>query len=350
VSRFFLVIISTGQSESTGIQMAILFVSGVNDLSTVGVRLDGNGKFGYLMDGNCSVHGKLPLKKGIAADLVLFGKGVRQRSVNFATNPSLIFNQIADADTHRGALERCVELCAQVPSRVINRPDRIMQTTRDRISELLQGVPGVIMPRTVRFQPTSPEDVYERAASEKVDYPFIVRVAGDHAGKSMVLVNGEADYKSMHIFPFDGRDFYLTEYVDYKDEAGLYHKQRIVVVDGEPVLRHSLFNSDWKIHGSSRLFMLERETWEDDRARTHQMDTELIPKLGPAIREISNRLELEYFGVDCNVRPNGEMLIFEVNANMNILFNQYPEMKDRMNMIHARIHTLLARHSGEQVI
>jgi glutathione synthase/RimK-type ligase-like ATP-grasp enzyme len=330
--------------------MAILFVSGINDLSTVGVQLDGNEKLAYIINGNCSVNGKLPLKNGVAAELVLFGRGVRQRSVNFATNPSLIFNQIADADTHRGALERCAELCAQVPSPVINRPDRIMQTTRNRISELLQGIPGVIMPRTVRFQPASPEDVFERAALEKIDYPFIVRVAGDHAGKSMVLVNGGADHESLHVFPFDGRDFYMTEYVDCKDEAGLYHKQRVVVVDGEPVLRHTLFNSGWKIHGNSREFMRERESWEDSLARMHRMDTELIPKLRPIFQKISERLQLEYFGVDCNVRPNGEVLIFEANANMNILFNPYPEMNDRLNMIHARIHAMLLRHSGEQVI
>ena len=330
--------------------MTILFVSGVNDLSRVGLQLDDDGKFAYLMDGNCSVNGKLPLKKEIAAEFVLFGKGVRQRSVNFAKSPSLIFNQIADADTHRGALERCSELCAQVPCPVINRPDRIMQTTRDRVSELLQGVQGVIMPRTLRFKPTSPENVVERAVSEKFDYPYIVRVAGDHAGKSMVLVNDGEDYHSMHVLPFDGRDFYLTEYVEYKDDTGLYHKQRIVMVDGEPVLRHSLFNSDWKIHGSSRAFMLAREPWEASLERMHQMDTELIPKLRPTLRDISNRLQLEYFGVDCNIRPNGEILVFEANANMNILFNPYREMNDRLNIIHTRIHTMLANHSGEQVI
>jgi len=206
------------------------------------------------------------------------------------------------------------------------------------------------MPRTARFQPSSPEDVFERAASEKIDFPFIVRVAGDHAGKSMVLINHATDHNSLHVFPFDGRDFYLTEYVDYQDEAGLYHKQRIVVIDGEPVLRHALYFSEWKIHGNSRTFMREQEPWEDSLARMRNMDAELIPKLRPVFREISDRLQLEYFGVDCNVRPNGELLIFEANANMNILFNPFPEMHDRLNMIQARIHAMLLRHSGEHAV
>lgn len=330
--------------------MTILFISGINDLSTIGIQLDDKGNPAYLMNGNCSVHGKLPLKKGVAAELVIFGKGVKQRSPSFAKTPSLIFNQIADADTHCGALERCAQLCEQIHCPVINRPDRIMRTTRDRVSDLLQGVPGIIMPRTVRFQPKSPEHVVDRAASESLAYPFIVRVAGDHSGKNMILVDDGEDHQSMHVLPFDGRDFYLTEYVDYKDDEGLYHKQRIVMVDGEPVLRHSLFDSNWKIHSSSVAFVRARESWETTRERMNHMDKELIPKLLPKLREISNRLQLEYFGVDCNIRPNGEMLIFEANANMNILFNSYPEMSDRVNMINTRVYAMLAKYSGEQVI
>ncbi len=330
--------------------MTILFVFGINDISRISAMIDDEGKFMNVYDGNCFVRGQLPLKKEISSWVLLFGKSVKQRGVDFTKKPSLIFNEIADADTHRGALERCMELCSQVDTAVINRPEKILRTSRDRVSELLQGIPGVTMPKAVRFNPRSPQDVFEGAESENFDLPFIVRVAGDHDGKSMIRVSSRDDYHALHVYPFDGRDFYLTEYVDYKDEAGLYHKQRIVVVEGEPVLRHSLFNSDWKIHGSSRTFMSTRESWEESLARMHQIDTELIPKLRPAIREISNRLQLEYFGVDCNIRPNGEMLIFEANANMNVLFNPYPEMNDRLNMIHTRIHAMLARHSGEEVI
>ena len=102
--------------------MAILFVSGINDLSRIGVAIDDEGQLINLLDGNCSIHQRIPLKEGIDAYLILFGKGVKQRSVDFTRKPTLIVNQIADADTHRGALERCMELCAKVDSPVINHP------------------------------------------------------------------------------------------------------------------------------------------------------------------------------------------------------------------------------------
>ena len=69
------------------------------------------------------------------------------------------------------------------------------------------------MPKTVRFQPRSPGHVLDRATSENLGYPFILRVAGEHSGQDMVLVNENGTPRCMHVLPFDGRDFYLTEYV-----------------------------------------------------------------------------------------------------------------------------------------
>jgi glutathione synthase/RimK-type ligase-like ATP-grasp enzyme len=330
--------------------MTILFVSGVNDLSKVGVKLDDKGGLMYLLDGNCSIHRRVPLIEGIAEDVVLFGKGVKQRTFNFVKMPSLIFNQISDVDTHRGALERCIELCSQVDSTVINHPENILQTSRDRVSELLQGIPGVTMPRTVRFKPASPEDVFVCAESENFDFPFIVRVAGDHGGKSMVRVSSREDFKSLHAYPFDGRDFYLTQYVDSKDSTGHYQRLRLVVINGEPVLRGLLYDKSWMVHGASRGYMLKQESWEQDRARAHMLETEIIPGLKPAVQEITRRLKLEFYGIDCSLSPEREMLIFEANANMNILTNDHPQMNERMNMITSKIQALLTRFSGEKVI
>jgi glutathione synthase/RimK-type ligase-like ATP-grasp enzyme len=330
--------------------MAILFISGVNDRSVMGVSLDESGNLVHLMDGNCSVHHRLPLKQGIDLQFVIFGKGVKQRGIQLSTKPSLIFNQIADADTHRGALERCIEFCDQVDTTVINHPRRVLHTGRERVAATLQGIPGVIMPRTVRFQPRAPDDVLAYAAGQGLAFPYIARVAGDHHGRSMVRVDQPQDYPALHALPFDGRDFYLTEYCDYRSEDGLYHKQRIVVIDGEPLLRHSLYFNEWMVHASSRSFMMERESWEEDSARFDRLNRELLPPLRPAIREVTNRLQLEYYGIDCSLRPDGQILIFEANANMNVLHGPNPITRYRVEAIEKSLHALLTRYSGEQVI
>ncbi len=330
--------------------MAIMFVSGVNDRSQIGVDLDKGGNLVHLIDGNCSVHYRLPLKDGVAFPFMVFGKGARQFRAEFPITPSLIFNQIADADTHRGALEHCIEICDQVNTTVINHPRHVQQTGRERVSEMLQDIPGVIMPRTWRFQPRSPDQVLAFATDKGISFPYIVRVAGDHRGKSMIRLDQPEDSPALDVLPLDGKDFYLTEYADYRDEDGLFHKQRIVVIDGEPVLRHSLYLDDWKVHAGSRAFMLERESWDDDIARYTRLSSEVLPSLRPAIDEITSRLQLEYYGIDCNLRPDGQMLVFEANANMNVLHGPNPTIRYRVEAIEQRLHALLTKYSGERVI
>jgi glutathione synthase/RimK-type ligase-like ATP-grasp enzyme len=333
-----------------GQTMAILFVDGVNDQSQVGITLNDKGEVGYLIDGNCSVHSRLPLRQDVAASLMIFGKGVKQRSVEFRKRPSLIFNQIADADSHRGALERCVELCEQVNTTVINHPSKVLRTSRDQVSQKLQGIPGVIMPRTQCFQPSSPDEVFSRATAERFEFPFIIRVAGLHGGQSMIKVNSREDYAALHALPFDGRNFYLTEYVHLRDGQGLYHKQRIAVIDGEPVLRHAMYDSNWKIHSGSRAFMMARDSWEVEFAYFDRFDKGLLPPMRPAIDEITSRLQLEYYGIDCAMQPDGQMVVFEANANMNFLYNPYDVIQYRVDVIVDRLHKMLTRHSGERVI
>lgn len=330
--------------------MAILFVSGVNDRSVVGVNLDEQGQVGYLVDGNCSIHHRLPLKDGVHGGFMIFGKGVRQASAEFKPAPSLIFNQISDADTHKGALERCVSLCDQVNTTVINHPRHIQQTSRDRVATLLQNIPGVIMPRTQRFRPRSPEEVLSFAASENFTFPYIARIAGEHHGKKMVKLDRAEELPLLHALPFDGRDFYLTQYIDYRDDKGLFQKQRIVVIDGEPILRHALFSDSWMVHASAGSFMSERESWDDDVARFERLSKEVIPALRPAIEEITRRLQLEYYGIDCCLMPDGQILVFEANANMNVLHMATKAIRYRIEAIEKKLYALLTRYSGEKVI
>ena len=329
--------------------MAILCVSGVNDLSTVGINTDDDGNVVHLTDGNSPVFGRIPLKHGMAAYMVLFGLGVKQRIVSFKQPPSLIFNQIADAETHRGSLQRCAELCDSVSSPVINKPQSILRTTRELVSGLLQEIPGILMPKTMRFQPLSPREVFGYAETVGISLPFIARVADDLTGKSRVLVQSPDDLGLLNALPFDGRDFLLTEFIDFKGDDGLYHRYRLLVIDGEPVLRDALFNRDWKTPVNSRAFMLSREPWEEHAERCRRLETEVLPGLAPRVREIRRRLDLEYFGIDCHVNPDGEMLVFEASANMDMLLNPHPELNGRMEMIQQKIVAFINQHSGEVV-
>jgi glutathione synthase/RimK-type ligase-like ATP-grasp enzyme len=330
--------------------MPILFVSGVNDRSEIGVTLDEQSNPVYLLDGNTSVHRRLPLREEVTGSFLIFGRGVSQPPVEFKTAPSLIFNQIAEPDTHRGALERCIELCDQVNTTVINHPRHVLRTTRDQVAQILQGIPVVVVPRTQRFVPASPDEVFSRAHAESFDFPFIVRIAGEHGGRWMVRIDGPEDHARLHALPFDGRPFYLIEYIDCRDERGLYNKQRIAMIDGEPMLRHALNGRDWVVLGNDRRAMVEREGWEGLAALEAGLESELLPRVAAGCREIARRLRLEYFGIDGCMRPDGSLVVFEANANMKIVTGSNPERADRRERVYQKIYEMLTRYSGERVI
>jgi hypothetical protein len=55
-----------------------------------------------------------------------------------------------------------------------------------------------------------------------------------------------------------------------------------------------------------------------------QFEREWSSQLRPVFREIATRLELDFFGVDCNIDEDGRVLLFEANPCMNILKNSSP--------------------------
>ena len=91
------------------------------------------------------------------------------------------------------------------------------------------------------------------------------------------------------------------------------HRQDVIV-------RHLLMNPEWLVHASSQDFMNDNPgLWTEERESYERFESELKPAILPAISEITRRLNLEYYGIDCNINEQGELLIFEANANMNVL-------------------------------
>ena len=326
--------------------MSTLFISGFNDNNTAKMYPDPDGGASYRYDGCCGVFGYMDFGKARTDSITLFGASLKHQRIRISKKTSLIFNEISDPDSHHQALKRCEEVCWKLQLPVINHPTKILKTTRDSISILLKDIPGLRMPETVRFIPRSPEDVFTEINSAGIAFPVIVRTAGSHGGISSILINGRNDYDKLHIYAFDGSAFYLTEYVDYASEDGLYRKYRIVVVDGVPLFRHHLVNNEWMIHASSKEFMAENtHLMEESRSRREAFDEQTLPMIKPAIDEINRRLGLEYYGIDCNIDNQGNILVFEVNANMNVLSNSVKSLEGQLDRIKQHIRKLIQNYA-----
>lgn len=297
----------------------ILFINGISDSNKLTINsIDKNGEIQWKGSGSANLFDFLEIEQ-FNKSIVVFDTSSQNNIPKQTINS--VFNQIADPDTHKITLGKVEDFYKKVSPYVsfFNPPSLIMQTTRDNISKMLQGIDKLNVPKTVKIQPRSPSDIYATIKKEEFSYPLIFRQAGDHGGVSTLKVDNETE--QFYAFALDGRDYYLTQYVDCSHD-GIYSKYRLVIVDGEVFIRHAIFSDSWIIHSNSRQYMKKNIQYEElESDILNSFDNTIKPKIKEVIQEIYHRLQLDYFGIDCNIDKDMNILVFEINANMNVLIN-----------------------------
>lgn len=253
-----------------------------------------------------------------------------------------IVNYIADPDLCSKALRIASVNAARLGRPWFNHPDRIIATTRERVAAALQGIDGLIVPRVVRCSAACGRDVVEAIAEGGLRYPVLLRSVGEHGGRTLVRVDGPDAERAFERAVAAGKDLYLTEFHDFADEDGLYRRYRLAVVGGEVFIKSVVMGAGWNLHASSRIW--DDTTIAQERQIIDTFDTALAPRIRPVIDAIYDRLGLDYFGIDCAVRSDGSIVLFEANATMNILIDikLQPDLwSDRTNRIKSALVSLL---------
>ncbi len=244
-----------------------------------------------------------------------------------------VINYMADADLYETALRKADEVVRLIKLPAFNAPAAVLRTRRDQVAASLADLPGVHMPRTIRTPAPDRAALAAVIASEGLTFPLLVRAAGAHGGEGMVKVDRVADLETAKI-RFDDGPVYVTEFVDFADVDGLYRKHRVVVVGQEIFLRHVIIGDNWLLHAERRT----QNTEIEEQAALAAFAEQTGPAIRAAVMAVADSLQLDYFGIDCSLRPGGGMLVFEANACMNVLHNSAasPSMWD------APIATILA--------
>ena len=151
-----------------------------------------------------------------------------------------------------------------------------------------------------------------RVASAAQVAPFIVREAGSHTGKGLILIADSDTTDELERFAFDGRDLYVTAYADFRSPDGLYRKYRLLVVDGVPFPRHMVASPSWNIHSEDRPLLMNKRPDLRDEEQAFLRDFSL--DRFPAFEALASKLGLDYFGVDFALGDDGGVLVFETNC------------------------------------
>ena len=226
-----------------------------------------------------------------------------------------VLNLVSDVDHNPNTLEALRLLLRGYGGRVINRPEAVLRTSRDEVANVLAGIPGLIVPPFLRVSGGNPDAAFDAVTDAGVKFPLIVRRPATHRGKTMIVAQDEAQFRSA----IDSHgEYYATEFVDYRSADGLYRKYRTWSFGGAPVFRHLAVTDHWNVHVTQgNEYMIDRPELIEEEVRLMERPEGAFPdEVHAIIAAIGERLGLDYFGVDFGFLSDGRMVLFEANATM----------------------------------
>jgi hypothetical protein len=259
----------------------------------------------------------------------------------------------SDSEECREALGIIDAAVARWPRPMLNPPRLVCNLDRDKLHCLLNGIEGLEIPATVAVTRAKLSDLARSILScfdiaAELEFPIIVRPRGSHAGVGLAKLDDRTAI-GRYLADRSEQEFFISRFVDYAGDDGLFRKYRIVFVEGQAYACHMAIADRWDIWylnagmSESAAKRLEEETFmqtfDIGFARRHQT----------ALAGIANRIGLDYFTIDCAENERGELLIFEAD-NTAVVHNMdspelFPYKPPQMRKVFEAFVAMLLRHA-----
>ena len=283
------------------------------------------------------------------------GVATRSSARNKIPQPDIVINNCSNGDVilGRGNLSELVELFDSFGVPVVNHPSKVVQSTRDAAARLLEGIPGVLVPKTARLSSAGKtKEAIAREIEDQFNYPMITRTLVAQQGKGMTLVDSR-DALVQSLSSGLPEHFFVTQFADSRVNSRLYRKIRAAFVGDEIIISRVDYDNDWNVRGrrtAKRLaFYLEHLNLLDDEKRICANPAEALGRSAmQSLQEIRDRFPLDVFGMDFDVNADGLLVFYEANASMNLLSTAQKEIpnpkepEERMKLAFQRYLTSLA--------
>jgi len=263
----------------------------------------------------------------------------------------LILNTVSEPDVEPHALTTLSAYLAKHPEiPVINHPEAVLETTRDRNYRRLQGIDGLVFPAThrLRLENAGPQALYDALLKADLRAPIILRPVGSQTGRGVALLEGRDDLNHVAETPLTG-EFYAIAFRKLMWRGTHYRKMRVFCIDGAfyPVVCY--LDTHWNVHGARKKLMRESdELMEEEQRFLSDWQAYLGPRAVRALEAVARRTRMEFFGIDFTLDEEGNLFIFELNAAMRHHYGHlelfpYKEPHDRaitqafQEMVRARL-------------
>lgn len=261
-----------------------------------------------------------------------------------------------DDDRSRAALAEIDRLVSHWPRPMLNRPRNILGLDRHTLCDLLAKIAGLEIPITTCVSRNWLINISLRACLvsnilEDGDFPIIVRPVGSHAGFGLEKLDDPAAVAAYLKNRPEDR-FFISRYVDYASQDGMFRKYRIVLVDGKAYACHMAISDQWKIWYLNADMILNEGNRAEEARFMATFDTEFARRHADALSEMARRMGLEYCTVDCAETRDGKLLIFEAD-NTAIVHDMdpvdvFPYKRPQMRKIFDAFVAMLYRRAGKE--
>jgi hypothetical protein len=258
----------------------------------------------------------------------------------------------SDSDQCREALRKIDHLAPRWPRPLLNPPRLVGNLDRDKLHHLLSGIEGLDIPVTASATRSQLSELAQPDArpATGVEFPIIVRPLGSHAGAGLARI-GDRAALDRYLVERPEPEFFVSRFVDYAGDDGLFRKYRIVVVDGRPYACHMAIADRWDIWylNAGMAFSESKRLEEENFMRT--FDQAFAARHQRALAAMIERVGLDYFTVDCAENQRGELLIFEAD-NTAVVHNMdspelFPYKAPHMRLIFEAFAAMLFRRARE---
>ena len=232
----------------------------------------------------------------------------------------LAFNAIGEPDVAEPLIERLRDFARDYARPLLNAPERVAATRRDRLPALLDGIAGLQTARCLRLDDLSiPLENTSVALMQWLDanrltLPLLVRPAASHGGAGLARCMDQAELEAA-LRAAQGPG-YLSSYRDCRGADGYYRKYRVVFVDRRPYPYHLAISPHWMVHYYSAGMLVEPWKREEETRFLADPRAELGAPAWAALEALGLRLDLDYAGVDFALLPDGTGCVFEAHATM----------------------------------
>lgn len=256
---------------------------------------------------------------------------------------------VGESDANQPLLGRLAGVVANWPRPVVNVPEQIAVLSRDGVCAALHDIPGVEMPITTRIDRATLQALGAGATTvgtllPKDDFPLIVRPTDSHAGHNLEKITHRGEIGE-YLERVHAQRFYVSRFVDYRDDDGLFRKYRIALIEGRPFICHFAVSAHWMIHYLNAGMGESAEKRAEEAACMAHFDEEFAVRHAAAFEAIHQRLRLPYLGIDCAQTRAGDLLIFESDNAMVVHAMDgeamYPYKKPAMRKVFAAFRQML---------